>query len=42
MHHAVLTYQKELLERLILLDADHCKLRAAKDCKDKTPQQLDQ
>lgn len=37
LHHAVLTKQKELIQRFILIDSDKKTLRKAKDAKGKTP-----
>jgi len=42
LHHAIITKQKELIQRFILIDTDKKTLRNTKDSKGKTPQALDE
>lgn len=41
LHHAVIKQATSLVKKIIILDADHGKLRGGKDSKSKTPQMLD-
>ena len=42
LHHAVVTKQKELVTRFILIDTDKKTLRNTRDARGKTPQALDE
>lgn len=42
LHHAIITKQKELIQRFILIDTDKKTLRNTRDSKGKTPQALDE
>ena len=42
LHHAVMTKQKELVQRFVLIDSDQKTLRNTKDSRGKTPQALDE
>ena len=42
LHHAVITKQKELVQRFVWIDSDQKTLRNARDSRGKTPQALDE
>lgn len=42
LHHAVMTKQKELVQRFIFIDSDQKTLRNTRDARNKTPQALDE
>lgn len=42
LHHAVMTKQKELVTKFVMIDSDQKELRNTKDSKGKTPQALDE
>ena len=42
LHHSVITKNKELVQRFILIDSDQKTLRNTRDSKGKTPQALDE
>ena len=42
LHHSVITKQKELIQRFVLIDSDQKTLRTTKDARNKTPQALDE
>ena len=42
LHHSVITKNKELVQRFIMIDSDLKTLRNTRDAKNKTPQALDE